>query len=323
MVQAIGDLGVGAAGDLVVGLIVATLAGFVGYALQSYRRRARPLVINLGFELIRDRGHKTVTLPADLAGNNRPSYMPTFREVQTDLAEVSQGIATARQVVDGAPSLLEAIDSSLAQLARAGSDTEILAAIAPPMSRGLFDDILTTACLRGRVQLAGPSKVDAASIKVHAYEVTDGNGCYHIGLPEHSIKFGDGVTKYPTIRERVIPFVNAVQCADRGALVESFEAARKLVQAELGLAHARLPHLLQLRDAHSRWLCAIYVANHGQSAMFVHPVLAWRFPTGGLQSRTARTATWWCRRKNRKASVIATSSRAFSFRQAASGGSTA
>lgn len=256
--------------DPITAVVAALVSGTAVGAYQNYRRRSRPFVVTTEVATTLSTGHDT-ELPQNVVTTSAQSSLLPLLSPRSSLDRIHHARVVVRDALALGPPLVAVLDQSIAALKESTNAASVADAIHEPLESGFFDDMLAALALHDRpLNLARPA--EDAETKVKVFRLDDKNGSYSITLPGHGgWRFMKDLNQWPMIEEEIRPFVSAIEGLDSEALRRSLSIIRERLDREISRARQIEAALEERLRENSLWTMRLYVANYGETAMFILP----------------------------------------------------
>jgi hypothetical protein len=253
--------------QVLAGLVVVVLSGVAGAAYQIHKRRSRPFLVIDQFSdgVAEDRAE--VDVPEEVQRRLKEATFLDELDPRCTLRELHGVRGGAKTVKTDGAELRGSLRTAVDNLSRATSDDQVIKAITRPLQFPFFDAFLIEALKRAKIELSDLG----AGTKVRITAGTASGGCYYLGLKGKPTRFGSNLDEQTYLRDLVQPFLSLVGNLNREHLLKAFSELSILLDDEINIADAVFPSLDGIYDSYSQWEARMFVANHGESGMFVLP----------------------------------------------------
>ncbi|WP_405890333.1 hypothetical protein OG427_19995 [Streptomyces sp. NBC_00133] len=251
----------------VVVIGAALLSGSLAAAYQNYRRRTRLFIIVQRISTSQ-RTSKKAKVPENVVGFlENAAYIAPLSHEET-LRSVSKTARDVERVIAHGEPLLVDLRAAISTL-KSGEESRTLDSVFAPLGRNFFDTFICCTALVGKIHFDAPP--EKAVQKVRAFRVGDESGSYHLDLPGGAVNFGALLDEQPVLDDRLTPFVRSLEKIDVDSLSTNLTRVAELLQAEVTIAKAIQEGVRSLMEPKRQWDLCLYVANYGETAMFVLP----------------------------------------------------
>ena len=265
--------------EVVGGIVAAVVAGVGGAAYQLHRRRFRPFIQVVAINGTVLSLTEDVEFSADLLRELDVAAYLDPPQKPFSLGDVDAALEGIDTIQRRGSTLFADVQSSIAELEQATDERSALKALIPACAHAFLDEFIGRALLRGILTFDTPPTGLAEKFRV--YEHDDDGGHFQLLLPGRALTLAPGLHRVPALKDRLLPFVDAMRYAQTDLLKSGLTRIARLLQDVLRRAEALKPRLEKLREEHARWAFELYMANYGETAMLIPP-------TGILQVRSRR-----------------------------------
>jgi len=247
--------------------LLAILAGVIGYFINGWLTKTRPFVSVIQTSGASRRVGSKVQVPDRAVKSSEQSNLCNGLSNSSRLKDAMDALATTKKIEDRAQEVIDLIDAFTAAV----NGIELSAAQGLLEELMLDEDFDNWACtLMGERIITVPTfDVTVTRLIELSEESQTRDGCFGIGFPRNTLRFGSGLNKLTLYKTTVRAFVELVCRLEYQKIAEVLAAAKTELGKELSLARDISPQLQEIANKNSQWSLRLYVANLGNAPFLV------------------------------------------------------
>jgi hypothetical protein len=251
----------------ILATLIAIIAGVVGYFIREWLTRAQPFVSVIRIEGSSRRVAAKVSVPDRAVKSSTKSNLCDELADSSRLKDVLNTLATAKTIEARAQEVIDLIDAFAGAVNRrdAQSAQSFLEEL---MLDDDFDDWASS--LLGERTVAVPAFDSRIAPLIECSEESSARGgCFAIGFPRSTLRFGSGLSNLALYKTNIRALVELISRLEYTKLAQVLESIKTELTKELGLARDLSPPLQEIADKNSQWSFRTYLANLGNAPFLV------------------------------------------------------